>query len=93
MQIWVDADACPTVIRELLIKASQRTLVALTFVANQHVSVPTNAHITSVQVSPGFDVADDEIVKRCKANDLIITDDLSLSHICICRSTTLIRSS
>lgn len=79
MQIWVDADACPTVIRELLIKASQRTMVPLTFVANQPISVPPNAHITSLQVSSGFDVADDEIVKRCSANDLVITGDIPLA--------------
>lgn len=79
MQIWVDADACPTVIKELLIKASQRTMVPLTFVANQPISVPPNAHITSLQVSAGFDVADDEIVKRCNANDLVITGDIPLA--------------
>jgi len=79
MQIWVDADACPTVIRELLVKASQRTMVPLTFVANQHIAVPPNAHITSLQVSAGFDVADDEIVKRCNANDLVITGDIPLA--------------
>lgn len=79
MQIWVDADACPIVIKEVLIKASQRTMVPLTFVANQHISVPPNAHITSLQVSAGFDVADDEIVKRCQANDLVITGDIPLA--------------
>ncbi|MFT5542863.1 MAG: hypothetical protein ACI97K_001981 [Glaciecola sp.] len=79
MNIWVDADACPVVIREVLIKASQRTLVPLIFVANQHISVPPNAHISSLQVSAGFDVADDEIVKRCAVNDLVITDDIPLA--------------
>ncbi|MFQ3250660.1 YaiI/YqxD family protein [Glaciecola sp.] len=79
MQIWVDADACPLVIKEVLIKASQRTLVPLTFVANQYISVPPNAHITSLQVSAGFDVADDEIVKRCQPNDLVITGDIPLA--------------
>jgi uncharacterized protein YaiI (UPF0178 family) len=79
MHIWVDADACPVVIKEVLIKASQRTMVPLTFVANQHISVPPNAHITSLQVSAGFDVADDEIVKRCQAKDLVITGDIPLA--------------
>lgn len=79
MQIWVDADACPVVIKEVLIKASQRTLVPLTFVANQAIAVPPNAHITSLQVSAGFDVADDEIVKRCQAGDLVITGDIPLA--------------
>jgi uncharacterized protein YaiI (UPF0178 family) len=67
------------VVREILIKASQRTLVPLTFVANQHVPVPPNAHISSLRVSAGFDVADDEIVKRCEANDLVITGDIPLA--------------
>jgi uncharacterized protein YaiI (UPF0178 family) len=79
MQIWVDADACPIVVKEVLVKASQRTLVPLTFVANQAISVPPNSHITSLQVSAGFDVADDEIVKRCKSGDLVITGDIPLA--------------
>ncbi|MBF7072760.1 YaiI/YqxD family protein [Glaciecola sp. MH2013] len=79
MHIWVDADACPGVIREVLVKASQRTSIPLTFVANQHVPVPPNAHINSLRVSSGFDVADDEIVQRCEPNDLVITGDIPLA--------------
>jgi uncharacterized protein YaiI (UPF0178 family) len=79
MHIWVDADACPGVIREVLVKASQRTSVPLTFVANQHIPVPPNAHINSLRVSSGFDVADDEIVKRCEKHQLVITGDIPLA--------------
>lgn len=79
MHIWVDADACPGVIREVLVKASQRTSIPLTFVANQHIPVPPNAHITSLRVSSGFDVADDEIVLRCEPRDLVITGDIPLA--------------
>jgi uncharacterized protein YaiI (UPF0178 family) len=79
MHIWVDADACPGVIREVLVKASQRTSVPLTFVANQHIPVPPNAHINSLRVSSGFDVADDEIVKRCEKQHLVITGDIPLA--------------
>ncbi|GAA0851818.1 YaiI/YqxD family protein [Aliiglaciecola litoralis] len=79
MKIWVDADACPIVIKEILFKAAQRTGVEMTLIANQHIRVPAAKNITSVQVSAGFDVADDEIVKRCQANDLVITSDIPLA--------------
>lgn len=79
MHIWVDADACPVVVREILYKASQRTLVPLTMVANQHIPVPPNQHINSLRVSSGFDVADDEIVQRCQVGDLVVTNDIPLA--------------
>ncbi|WP_018954328.1 YaiI/YqxD family protein [Thioalkalivibrio sulfidiphilus] len=79
MKIWVDADACPGVIREILFRASQRTGVALTLVANQPVKVPPSPHISMLQVSAGFDVADNEIVKRVSAGDLVITSDILLA--------------
>ena len=63
MQIWVDADACPVVIREILFKAAERTAVELTLVANKAVRVPPSRYIRSVQVASGFDVADNEIHK------------------------------
>ena len=62
MKIWVDADACPVVIKEILFKAAQRTETELTLVANQSMSVPPSSFITSIRVSSGFDVADNEIV-------------------------------
>ncbi|EGU44359.1 hypothetical protein VII00023_22759 [Vibrio ichthyoenteri ATCC 700023] len=79
MKIWVDADACPVVIKEVLFRAAQRTGVEVTFVANQFIRTPAAANITSLQVEAGFDVADNEIVKRTEAGDLIITGDIPLA--------------
>lgn len=79
MKIWVDADACPNVIKEILFKAAQRSGIELILVANQYIRVPAARNISSIQVSSGFDVADDEIVKRCEAGDLIITSDIPLA--------------
>ena len=79
MKIWVDADACPVAIREILFRASSRTGVKVTLIANQQVSVPRSPHINMIQVSSGFDRADDEIVKRLQAGDLVITSDIPLA--------------
>ncbi len=77
--IWVDADACPKVIREILFRAAERTGVALTLVANQPLRTPPLAHVRSLQVASGFDVADNEIVRRVQAGDLVITADIPLA--------------
>ena len=79
MQIWVDADACPKVIKEILFRAATRTKTSLTLVANQMLAVPPSPFIRSVQVPAGFDVADNEIVKRVSAGDLVISSDLPLA--------------
>lgn len=79
MKIWVDADACPAAIREILFRAAQRTGIELTLVANQPVHTPPARHIRSLQVAAGFDVADDEIVKRVSPGDLVITADIPLA--------------
>lgn len=79
MNIWVDADACPVVIKEILFKAAVRTGVPLTLVANQPVTVPRSPLIKSIRVGAGFDVADNEIVKRLQAGDLVITGDIPLA--------------
>lgn len=79
MEIWVDADACPKVIKEILFRAAKRTGVSLTLVANQPLSTPPSGHIRSLQVASGFDVADSEIVKRVAAGDLVITADIPLA--------------
>ena len=79
MEIWVDADACPVVIKNILFKAAERTRVQTTLVANQPIQVPRSPHIKTVQVSSGFDVADQEIVKRLSAGDLVITADIPLA--------------
>ena len=79
MQIWVDADACPVVIKEILFRAAKRTGLQLTLVANQPVRIPPSRHIKLLQVSAGFDVADNEIVRRVDAGDLVITSDIPLA--------------
>jgi uncharacterized protein YaiI (UPF0178 family) len=79
MHIWVDADACPAVIKEILFRAAQRTGISTTLVANQPLRVPPDPHITSIRVEAGPDVADHEIVRRCDAGDLVITADLPLA--------------
>lgn len=79
MKIWVDADACPVVIKEILYRAAERTGVPLTLVANQPLATPNSDFINTLQVRQGFDVADDEIVKRMNAGDLVITSDIPLA--------------
>jgi len=79
MKIWVDADACPVVIKDILFKAAQRTEVLVTLVANRTMSIPASQYIQSVQVKQGFDVADNEIVKRANKGDLVITSDIPLA--------------
>ena len=79
MQIWVDADACPTVIKEILFKAAARTGLLLTLVANQPLRIPAAPNIEFVRVGAGMNVADDEIVKRLAAGDLVITADIPLA--------------
>ena len=75
----MDADACPVVIKEILFKAAERTGIQLTLVANQPVRVPPSRYISSIQVGSGFDVADNEIVDRLEAGDLVITGDIPLA--------------
>ena len=79
MQIWVDADACPVVIKDILFRAAERTQTLLTLVANQAIRVPASEFIKTVQVPAGFDVADNEIVLRAEAGDLVITADIPLA--------------
>lgn len=79
MKIWVDADACPVVIKEILFKAAERTGIPLTLVANQPVRIPRSRFIDTLQVKAGFDVADNEIVKRLGVGDLVITSDIPLA--------------
>ncbi|WP_062265322.1 YaiI/YqxD family protein [Endozoicomonas arenosclerae] len=79
MKIWVDADACPVVIKEILFRAADRTETPLTLVANQPLRVPGSRFIKSLQVASGFDVADDEIVRRVEPGELVITNDIPLA--------------
>ncbi len=79
MRIWVDADACPVVIKEILFRAAERVKVPVILVANRVMSVPPSPYIKSLRVAAGFDVADNEIVKRLNAKDLVITSDIPLA--------------
>ncbi len=79
MKIWVDADACPVVIKDILFKAAKRTEVETTLVANQTISIPLSRYIKFLLVPSGFDVADNEIVKQCAIGDLVITADIPLA--------------
>ena len=79
MPIWVDADACPKVIKEILFRAADRTAVQVTLVANRLLYTPPSPYISAIQVADGFDVADSEIVKRLEAGDLVITADIPLA--------------
>ena len=78
-QIWVDADACPKVIKEILFRAADRASVPVTLVANQALQVPRSPHIRSIQVAAGFDVADNHIVQQAAEGDLVITADIPLA--------------
>lgn len=79
MQIWVDADACPGVIKDILFRAAERTHVMTTLVANKLLRTPPSTFIRALQVPKGFDVADNEIVQRLQAGDLVITADIPLA--------------
>jgi len=79
MKIWVDADACPVVIKEILFRAAERTGVSLTLVANHPMRIPASRSIRMLQVTQGFDVADNEIVQRLGTGDLVVTADIPLA--------------
>ncbi|ANI31302.1 hypothetical protein PL78_15910 [Yersinia entomophaga] len=79
MQIWVDADACPNVIKEVLFRAADRVGMMVTLVANQPLKTPPSKFIRTLQVASGFDVADNEIVQRVEIGDLVITADIPLA--------------
>ncbi|MDU4839642.1 MAG: YaiI/YqxD family protein [Leclercia adecarboxylata] len=79
MAIWVDADACPNVIKEILFRAAERVQMPMTLVANQTLRVPPSRFIRTLRVPAGFDVADNEIVRLCSADDLVITADIPLA--------------
>ena len=78
-QIWVDADACPRAIKEILFRAADRLGMTVTLVANQPLQVPGSRYIRSVRVASGFDIADSHIVQQAQAGDLVITADIPLA--------------
>jgi uncharacterized protein YaiI (UPF0178 family) len=80
MQIWVDADACPKAIKDILFRAAERTGITTILVANQYLQTPPSRYIKSMLVTSGYDVADTEIVKRLSVGDLVITGDIPLAY-------------
>lgn len=79
MQIWVDADACPNVIKEILYRAAEKRQISLTLVANQPLRTPPSRYIQAIQVPAGFDVADNKIVQAIQPGDLAVTADIPLA--------------
>jgi uncharacterized protein YaiI (UPF0178 family) len=79
IQVWVDADACPVAIKQILFRAAVRTRVPVTLLANHPLTIPASPYINFVQVQKGFDVADDEIVLRASPGDLVVTSDIPLA--------------
>ncbi len=79
MRIWVDADACPRAIKDILFRAAERRRVPLTLVANRAMRVPSSRYVRMVQVAAGFDVADGTIVRQVRAGDLVVTADIPLA--------------
>lgn len=79
MKIWIDGDACPVVIKDILFRAADRTKTQVVLVANQTIRVPKSQYVTFLQVSSGFDVADNEIARRTEEGDLVITSDIPLA--------------
>lgn len=91
--IWVDADACPKAIKEILLRASKRTSVEITFVANHAIPIPAGyPQVRSVTVSTGFDVADDLIEDQAQADDLVITQDIPLADAVLTKGTKVINT-
>ncbi len=85
MQIWVDADACPGVIKEIIFRAAERRQIQTTLVANQMLRTPPSKFIRAIQVPSGFDVADAHIVEQVQAGDLVVTADIPLASLVIGR--------
>lgn len=88
MQIWVDADACPVVIKEMLYRAANRTEIITTLVANQFLRTPPSPFIKTLQVMSGFDMADNRIVEVCNVGDLVITADIPLAALVVQKGAT-----
>ena len=85
MHIWVDADACPKIIKEVLFRAAKRRKITLILVANQSIQIPPSPYIQKIQVSTGFDVADKTILEKMNHGDLVITADIPLADAVIAK--------
>ena len=84
MQILVDADACPKAIKDILFRVSERLRLTTTLVANHTLQIPPSRYVKFLQVESGFDIADNEIVKRLDVGDLVITSDIPLAYEVLC---------
>ncbi|MDB5478425.1 MAG: yaiI [Alphaproteobacteria bacterium] len=83
MKIWVDADACPKVIKDILFRVAERTGITVTLIANRYLSAPPSSNIYVLQVEDGFDIADNKIVELCEEGDLVITADIPLAALAV----------
>lgn len=90
MKIWVDADACPVAIKEILYRAANRTRIELTLIANQMLRVPASPWIKALQVPSGFDVADQRIAQEAAAGDIVVTADVPLAALVIAQGAVVI---
>lgn len=90
MKIWVDADACPVAIKEILYRAANRAGIPLTLIANQMLRVPPSPWIKALQVPSGFDVADQRIVQEAGAGDLVVTADIPLAALVIAKGALVL---
>lgn len=90
MKIWVDADACPVAVKEILYRAANRTRIELTLIANQMLRVPPSPWIKALQVPAGFDVADQKIAQEVVAGDVVVTADVPLAALVIAKSAVVI---
>lgn len=79
MQIWVDADACPNAITEIIYRAAERVMATTTFVSNKRLRIPVSDYLKTIQVPPGFNVADQKIIELIVSGDLVISDDIPLA--------------
>lgn len=79
MKIWVDGDACPKGVKDILFRAAERTKITVSVVSNQYLHLPHSNYLKMIQVGEGLDVADDKIVELCNAGDLVITADIPLA--------------
>ena len=90
MKIWVDADACPAAIKELIIRAARRLKIPTVFVANKYISLPDSAYVSTVRVAMGPEVVDDTISQDAEAGDFAITQDIPLASVLVPKGVTVI---
>ena len=90
MRIWVDADACPVAIKEILYRVANRVGIELTLIANQMLRVPPSPWIMALQVSSGFDVADQRIAQEAEAGDVVVTADIPLAALVVAKGAVVI---